>query len=63
MAAFKMVSENYVDAAWRDKNLRAQFETETGREPSACKERPLEEQLALGYYTEYRCAFIDWLGR
>ena len=63
MAAFTIVSNAYVEAAWKDKGLRARFEEETGLEPLATKERPLEEQIALGYYDEYRKSFCEWLGK
>lgn len=63
MAAFTLVSDEYVCAAWRDKGLRAKFQEETGMEPLAIKERALEEQISLGYYDAYRAAFREWLAK
>lgn len=63
MAAFTMVTEPYVDRAWRDRALRTQFEKETGAEPIATDERALEEQLSEGYYTFYRERFVNWLSK
>lgn len=63
MAAFTIMSNEYINAAWRDKGLRRQFEDETGMEPLAVKERALDEQMALGYYDEYRSKFSEWLAK
>ena len=51
----------YVDTAWASKELRQEFENETGFTPLPDSKRNLRSTIENGYYDKYFDAFSVWI--